>query len=34
MFWTGLVVGIVVGVVITLFSLWYFFLKDFKVFKS
>ncbi|UAW96192.1 hypothetical protein MPK64_gp048 [Erwinia phage pEa_SNUABM_16] len=33
MFYAGLGIGIVIGVVLTIFCLWFFFFKDFEVFK-
>jgi len=34
MFYVVLGFGIVIGIILTLFCLWFFFLKDFAVFKS
>ncbi|UAW53167.1 hypothetical protein pEaSNUABM30_00049 [Erwinia phage pEa_SNUABM_30] len=33
MFYVGLGLGIVIGIILTLFCLWFFFLKGFAVFK-
>lgn len=34
MFWYGMGLGVVIGIILTLFGAWYFFLKDFTMFKS